>query len=651
MIIGAFMISNFLQTGHVTFWFSLLLSLILNPSSKAYAQDSPPIAKEETVSAYDTITVEADGRYIIEWETTRRLLDASGRDDLAKKTFSFNDQLSSLDVIEAETVKADGRRIKVQPDQIRLQEEPAAIGLPVFSTSKQKTIIFPDIEVGDSVHYRVRKIQREPNFPGHFEYTDSFSPEERVLSYKLILQAPRSLELRSAVRALKEVRTTAANGDKLWSWTFTQLDVRPLDYGKADVFVSSPHVLITSFPDWNTIAQAYRSRADDKVAITPEIQALADELTKGVSDRREQTKRIYNWVRGNVRYVALYLAQGSYVPHTSADILRNRYGDCKDHVVLLEALLRAKGIESHGALLATGNLFNLTSEATPSYFDHIITYVPEFDLYLDSTARYLPFGVKGSWLGAKPVLHVNGVAGIRTTPAISANDNELATTTIATINSDGSIQGNINEISTGGISIGRRYGIASVDPLQRPDIIQGLLAQNGLRGKGSFTADDPSNDDTKYRIDINFTTDKTVLDLSDIEAFSVAIPVQLGNSIADMTNFANERPDPFYARACAAVDVAENYEISVPDNVSIQSLPKPVLLAEGAIRYDATYTTEGSKIRVRRHYTMAIDRGYCTPQEIAGMSKTANKIRQDLQRKVLFAPIVNGGVKPGRWAE
>ncbi|MBR7508631.1 transglutaminase domain-containing protein, partial [Mycobacterium tuberculosis] len=76
--------------------------------------------------------------------------------------------------------------------------------------------------------------------------------------------------------------------------------------------------------------QAYRARADDKLAVTPEIQALADELTKDVPGRREQTQRIYNWVRGNIRYVALYLAQGGYVPHPAGDILRNRYGDCKD---------------------------------------------------------------------------------------------------------------------------------------------------------------------------------------------------------------------------------------------------------------------------------------------------------------------------------
>ncbi|MGO4449495.1 DUF3857 domain-containing protein [Phyllobacterium sp. TAF24] len=204
-------------------------------SASALAADSTPAVKEEVISAFDTITVQADGRFVSEWETKRRLLDASGRDKLATKTFRFNDQLSTLDVIEAETIKADGRHVQVQPDQIRLQEDPAATGMPFFSTSKQKSIIFPDIEVGDTIHYRVRKTQTESDFPGNFAYSDSFSPDERVLAYKLVLKAPQSLNLRSDVNAMKEVRETDANGDKLWSWTFAQPDVRAFDDGKTDV--------------------------------------------------------------------------------------------------------------------------------------------------------------------------------------------------------------------------------------------------------------------------------------------------------------------------------------------------------------------------------------------------------------------------------
>ncbi|RZS83259.1 transglutaminase superfamily protein [Phyllobacterium myrsinacearum] len=628
----------FMKSPFETLRLGLLILWLFALQQQAHPQDAVPVVKEEYISASDVITVEKDGSYSVEWQTTRRLLDASGRDSFATKTFSFNDQLASLDIIEAETIKADGRRIQVQPDQIRLQEDPAATGLPVFSTSKQKTIIFPDIEVGDSVRYRARKIQREPDFPGHFAYADSFAPDERVLAYTLVLKAPKSLGLRSEALAMNEVRATDEKGDDVWSWSFAQPDTRPLDHGKADVFMNSPHIIVTSFADWNAIAQAYRARADDKLAVTPEIQALADELTKDVPGRREQVQRIYNWVRGNIRYVALYLAQGGYVPHSAGDILRNRYGDCKDHVVLLEALLRARGIESHGALIASGDLFSLPSEALPGYFDHIISYVPEFDLYLDSTAEYLPFGLKGYWLSSKAVLHVDGLTGIRTTPAMTAQENSLSTSTTWSLDMDGSLHGRIVEISRGGISIDRRRAVAGIDPLQRAGLVQQLLARNGLKGRGSYTADDPKSDERDYRIDIDFTIDQTGLDLSGPEAFAITPPLALGYSIPDMTSFAMERPEPLYATACAAVELDDTYDGTIPEGVGVRSLPKSVSLAEGPIRYDAAYAAEGQKIHARRHYVMPIDRGYCTPKDVEQMAEAVGKVRQDLQRKVLLAP-------------
>ncbi|MDA4633634.1 hypothetical protein NZA98_21440, partial [Escherichia coli] len=115
----------------------------------------------------------------------------------------------------------------------------------------------------------------------------------------------------------------------------------------------------------------------------------------------------------------------------------------------------------------------------------IITYVPEFDLYLDSTAEYLPFGLKGYWLSSKAVLHVDGLTGVRTTPAMTAPENSLSTSTTWSLNMDGSLQGRIVEISRGGISIDRRRAVAGVDPLQRAGLVQQLLARNGLKGKGS----------------------------------------------------------------------------------------------------------------------------------------------------------------------
>jgi transglutaminase-like putative cysteine protease len=57
--------------------------------------------------------------------------------------------------------------------------------------------------------------------------------------------------------------------------------------------------------------------------------------------------------------VAVWLGNGGYVPHDAATILENGYGDCKDHVALLGALLKAKGIASEPVLINSGNRYTI----------------------------------------------------------------------------------------------------------------------------------------------------------------------------------------------------------------------------------------------------------------------------------------------------
>jgi transglutaminase-like putative cysteine protease len=607
--------------------------------SAGHAASSAGVAaNKEYVSVVDTVTVNADGSNTAQKEAEIRLLDISGLDEVAQITFRFNDQRSSLDVLEAETIKADGKRIKVRADQIRLQEDPATTGVPMFSTSKMKTIIFPDVQVGDSVHYRIRETETEPDFPGQFSYLDGTDPDTQVRSFKLTITAPRSMKLQSGTSGYHETRTTGPLGEQIWSWTFSQPEARAFGYYKADVFLRGPHMVVTSFADWGAIAAAYRERAVDKTAIDPQLQALADKITGGITDRREQSKKIYDWVRGNIRYVALYLANGGYVPHSASSILRNRYGDCKDHVVLLEALLRAKGIESHGVLINSMDLFDAGTVPVPDIFDHIITYIPEFGLYADATGEYLPFGEIGYGLSSKQVLHLDKSMGLRRTPALRASANMQITGMQLDLHEDGTLKGEIDVASTGSVSLDWRYSIAGIGPLDRANIVHDGLAKNGFQGSGTFTADQPESDASPYRVKVDFTAEESAWDLSGPEAMELHVPVFDLYPLNSLTSFVDELPEAVYSRACMAIDTMDSYRVRLPASVQVAVLPKPVSLVEGPIRYESSYRNEGGEIIVSRHYVMSIDRGYCTPQDIAGMVVTAKTIRRDLHRKILLKP-------------
>lgn len=90
----------------------------------------------------------------------------------------------------------------------------------------------------------------------------------------------------------------------------------------------APYVRISSISSVVEEAKLYQAAANDKEKPTEQIRELADEITEGLTDPKDQARALYNWIATQIRYVGIYLEDGGIVPNHAVDILRNRYGDC-----------------------------------------------------------------------------------------------------------------------------------------------------------------------------------------------------------------------------------------------------------------------------------------------------------------------------------
>jgi hypothetical protein len=139
--------------------------------------------------------------------------------------------------------------------------------------------------------------------------------------------------------------------------------------------------------------------------VTPEIQAMADEITAGIEDRREQARAISHWVKRNIRYVIVHRGIGRDLSTEPAwSVLRNRYGECKEHAILTAALLAARNIESELVLIQLGNISTLPETPSLAFFNHLIVHLPEFELFDDPTSPTTPFGQIAKEGRNKPVV-------------------------------------------------------------------------------------------------------------------------------------------------------------------------------------------------------------------------------------------------------
>ncbi len=139
---------------------------------------------------------------------------------------------------------------------------------------------------------------------------------------------------------------------------------------------------------WPALGDDYLNGIEDKLSISKRIENLSMELTNKLTTKEAKIEAISSYVQENIIYKAIEFGVRGRIPNDADTILNDRYGDCKDHAVLLWALLKAAKINAHLALV---NLSDTVNPEFPSLdqFDHMITYIPEYKngQFIDATSK------------------------------------------------------------------------------------------------------------------------------------------------------------------------------------------------------------------------------------------------------------------------
>ena len=107
-------------------------------------------------------------------------------------------------------------------------------------------------------------------------------------------------------------------------------------------------------------------------------------------------------VQEQLTYKAIEFGSGARVPNSASTVLANKFGDCKDHSLLLTQLLQAAGNDAELALVRTdGHVV----ESLPSFdqFNHMLVYLPGYrgGQFIDCTDKnaaveqLVPLGLAG----------------------------------------------------------------------------------------------------------------------------------------------------------------------------------------------------------------------------------------------------------------
>ncbi len=343
----------------------------------------------------EVITYDGDSTLTTEF-TLRAIL---GEDSIPERLY-----VAAVDPTLGEALEVD--RISIQRKahpEVRFKREDLLEEVPEWSEGyydSRRLYYIPMPEDSDSatVEISVRVITRsQPGFEGLVQ-TVSFlqtggACRERVLTIRYPKEHPLYLKQHGFTAKIKPKR----DGD----WEEVTLALKQLmplydERWSAHMVANFPSFLISSVPSWDDFHERAVRVYEQKIVADDAIRAEVARLTEGLTDDRAKAEALYRFITMEFHYLGVYFGEAGWVPHPAPEVFSNRYGDCKDHTILLVTMLREAGIEAYPALINAGEM-GLVDQEFPFFLgNHAIVYA-----VLDGQGMFLD-GVSNPYLFGTP---------------------------------------------------------------------------------------------------------------------------------------------------------------------------------------------------------------------------------------------------------
>ncbi len=361
---------------------------------------------------YADVHVKKTGMNIREEETAIKVLSRRGCNQYHTVSLFYDPLTMVMEVAEAEVIRKNGEREKVDLKDIKKYPQPARA---IYWPNIRVSIPFGLLEPGDIVRYKLKKkgfsyalladeagdSRYTPPMKGHFYDIVNFQEYVPVLHKRYAVEFPSG----------KPVQYKFYRGDVSSAAEFT-------DYGRKYIFEKKdipaikrePHMLgqddtayrllISTTVKWEDKSEwFYKVNENYSFNITDEVKAKVKELIAKCKNDEEKIDVLNHWVAHYIRYSGISMGKGEgFTLHSSEMIMKDRTGVCKDKASLLVTFLRAAGFDAYPAMTMAGaKIENFPAD----HFNHCVVALREKDgkfRMLDPT--WIPW-VREQWSSAE----------------------------------------------------------------------------------------------------------------------------------------------------------------------------------------------------------------------------------------------------------
>jgi transglutaminase-like putative cysteine protease len=328
-------------------------------------------ARYGTYALLDDHQVTAGATTTNYYRRIRKILSPTGVQNASNISFDFDPTYEHL-VIHDITVLRDGKRKNVfDPASVRVIEKEDEQRDHLYDGILSAIAFVNDIRPGDVLDYSWSIEGANPLLGGRFADTFELTADvpTKLIRHRLIFSKP--LHYRSTIPGIEPAIT-----NDVYTWTRTNVPALNVEDNLPDWFDPYDHIQVSEFASWRDIAVWSEAMFRMNDASRAAVAKLAQSIRATHPRQPDQIVAAIRFVQDQIRYLGIEMGRNSHQPHQPADVLDQRWGDCKDKSFLLASLLRELGVEAYPALVNTKLRHNVDQELpTPFEFDHVITQV------------------------------------------------------------------------------------------------------------------------------------------------------------------------------------------------------------------------------------------------------------------------------------
>lgn len=194
------------------------------------------------------------------------------------------------------------------------------------------------------------------------------------LFVKFVIDQDEELEINCLLCDSLSIDTIVKNG--LREIVIQDENILAVDYEESapPSVIQGGLINVSNFKNWKEVEQ-WAIRVF-KLPNEPNLDEVFDEIFTENMKAEEKIDAIINYVQDEIRYMGVESGIGSHQPFPPEQVVKQRFGDCKDKALLAKVLLNKIGITEAYPVLVSSYLTKGLDQFLPAgqLFDHVILY-------------------------------------------------------------------------------------------------------------------------------------------------------------------------------------------------------------------------------------------------------------------------------------